>query len=351
MTTKQMVFNDNYWGPHREGAPQLYVRANTQTKPAPLTYSHSIGRGEQTGQGFRYPVAMAINPRTGCMYVANRSYEYRIELKRITMCTVDEEFLGQFSTGGTGDGDIFWPRGIAVDRDDKVYLSDEWLQRISIWTGEGEYLGKWGTPGSGDGQINRPAGIAFDSQDNLLVVDGSNHRIQKFTKDGRFLGKWGSFGRGDGQLNYPWGVEIDSQDNVFIADWRNDRIQKFSPEGDFLMKFGSSGDGDGQFKRPSGVAVDRDGDIYVSDWGNDRLQMFDSHGNHIYTFLGDATLSKWGVAKLDANNYMWKEREVAWGLEREKFFEHPIAVEVDPQGRILALEPYRTRIQVYTKNK
>jgi hypothetical protein len=79
--------------------------------------------------------------------------------------------------------------------------------------------------------------------------------------------------------------------------------------------------------------------------------MFDSSGNHIYTFLGDATLSKWGVAKLDANAYMWKEREAAWGLEREKFFEHPIAVEVDPQGRILALEPYRTRIQVYTKTR
>src|SRR5215471_10654976 len=304
MSTQRMVFNDNYWGPPRERLPELRLRASTQTKVSPLTYSHTVGRGEQTGQGFRYPVALAVNPRTGLMYVANRSYEYRIELKRMTICTVDEQFVGQFSTGGFGDGQIFWPRGLAIDQEDKVYLSDEWLQRISIWSGDGDYLGKWGTAGSGAGELNRPAGIAFDSQDNLFVVDGSNHRIQKFTKEGKFLAQWGSFGSGDGQFNFPWGIEIDSHDNVYVADW-----------------------------------------------GNDRLQMFDSGGNHLYTFLGEGTLSQWGIGKLDANNYMWNERQGAWGLEREKYFEHPIAVDVDPEGRILVLEPYRTRIQVYTKNR
>jgi DNA-binding beta-propeller fold protein YncE len=361
MSTQQMVFNDNYWGPARENPPELQenpgrnreptVRINTQTIASPLTYSHTIGRGEQTGQGFRYPVDLKVNPRDGTMYVANRSYEYRIELKRITMLTVDEEFLGQFATGGQRDGDIFGPRSFAIDREDNVYLTDELLQRVSIWSHDGEYLGKWGAEGSGDGEFNRPAGIAFDSQDNLFLADASNHRIQKFTKDGQFLAKWGSLGDGDGQLNQPWGIEIDSDDNIYVADWRNDRIQKFSPEGDFLMKLGGSGSENGQLNRPTGVAVDKDGDIYVTDWANDRLQMFDSAGNHIYTFLGEATLSKWGVAKLDSNDYMWKEREVGWGLEREKYFWHPIAVEIDPEGRILVLEPFRTRIQVYTKNK
>src|SRR5262249_33100011 len=132
MSTQRIVFNDNYWGPPRDRLPELRLRTSTQTQASPLTYSHTIRRGEQTGQGFRYPVAMVVNPRTGLMYVANRSYEYRIELKRISICTVDEHFVGQFSTGGFGDGQIFWPRGLAIDQEDKVYLSDEWLQRISI---------------------------------------------------------------------------------------------------------------------------------------------------------------------------------------------------------------------------
>src|SRR5712691_668273 len=102
-STQRMVFNDNYWGPPRERLPELQRRTNTQTQASPLTYSHTIGRGEQTGQGFRYPVALVVNPRTGLMYVANRSYEYRIELKFIMFCWVDEQFVSQCSTGGFGD--------------------------------------------------------------------------------------------------------------------------------------------------------------------------------------------------------------------------------------------------------
>jgi quercetin dioxygenase-like cupin family protein/sugar lactone lactonase YvrE len=354
MTTQEVVFNNNAWGPLRQRPPgsDVYSRnTSPQKRVSPLTYSHTIGRTEDVGGGFRHPVAFVVNPRTRDMYVVNRGYsEYRNDSRRIIICTVDEEFITQFASGGSGDGEFFWPRGVAIDKEDNIYVSDEWLQRISIWSKDGDYVGKWGTEGSGDGEINRPAGIAFDSQDNLFVVDASNHRIQKFTKDGVFLAKWGSFGSGDGQFNLPWGIEIDAKDNVYVADWRNDRIQKFSPEGDLLMKFGSSGSDDGQLSRPSGVAVDEDGDIYVADWGNDRLQMFDPDGNHMYTFLGEATMSKWGVTKLDANSFMWRERETAWGLEREKYFYHPNAVEIDPDGRILVSEPQRSRIQVYTKN-
>src|SRR5262249_32581284 len=96
-STQRMVFNDNYWGQPRERRPELKLKPNMQTKASPLTSSHTIGRGEQTGQGFRYPVALAINPRTGLLYVANRSYEYRLELKRITICTVDAQNVSQFS--------------------------------------------------------------------------------------------------------------------------------------------------------------------------------------------------------------------------------------------------------------
>ena len=40
-----------------------------------LQYSHSMGRGEFAGPGFRNPVAMARGA-DDLMYVVNRSYEY-----------------------------------------------------------------------------------------------------------------------------------------------------------------------------------------------------------------------------------------------------------------------------------
>ena len=320
-------------------------------------YSHTIGRGEFTGPGFRAPVAMARGDGDR-IYVVNRSFEFRPDGKRITICTVGEEYIGEFAKiptlrgeleGPTPDGGLAWPTDITLDREGKVYVADEWLNSISIFTRNGEWIGKWGTPGHAEGEMDGPSGMAFDHDDNLFIVDSKNHRIQKFTKDGKFLLQWGREGHGHGEFNLPWGINIDRKGDVYVADWRNDRIQKFGPDGQFLMKLGSSGTGEGQFSRPTSVAADNEGIIYVADWGNDRIQVFDAHGQFITKFSGDATMSKWGKQKLDANPGMWKEREVADGLGREKLFWGPIAVEIDGQGRIFVVETPRSRIQVYRK--
>jgi len=323
-----------------------------------IQYGYTIGRGEQFGPGFSTPV-FAARGEGDLLYVLCRASEYRPEGTRITVCTVDEEYGTTFARGvpnqgphefSFDDGSLVWPTAIAFDKDWNVYVSDEWLHRISVFTKDGDYISKWQErPGPGDGEFNRPAGLAFDADDNVYVVDSGNDRIQKFTKDGRFLAKWGTTGSGDGQFNMPWGIDLDSEGNVYIADWRNDRIQKFSPDGRFLMKCGRSGSGEGELNRPSGVAVDNDGVIYVADWLNDRLQVFDPDGNFVTARTGDATISKWGKEKLDANAEMWGERQRAYGLEREKDFWGPTGVCVDDQDRIFVCESPRNRLQVYQK--
>lgn len=323
-----------------------------------LQYSHTIGRGEQFGPGFTQPIFVGRG-EGDLLYVLCRGSEYRPEGSRITACTVDEEYVNVFARGvpqqgphefNFDDGSLVWPTSLAFDRDWNIYVSDEWLNRISIFSKDGDYLGKWEErPGSGDGELNRPSGLAMNAQEEVYVVDCGNHRIQKFTKDGKFLMQWGSMGSGDGEFDMPWGIDLDREGNVYVADWRNDRIQKFSPDGRFLMKFGSSGTGEGEFNRPSGIAVDQDGIIYVVDWLNDRLQVFDAQGDFVTLRTGDATVSKWGKDKLDANAEMWQERQRAYGLEREKLFWGPTGVAVDDDNRIFVCESARNRIQVYRK--
>ena len=334
------------------------MTTETQTLTVTLQYDKTIGRAEFSGPGFRNPVAMARG-EDDTMYVVSRSYDYRPDGKRITICTVDEDYIGEFARGvtttGEGeatsiDGAIIWPTAIALDSEGKVYVADEALDRISIFTKDGEFITKWERPGSADGEWDKPSGLAFDRDDNLYLVDSGNHRVQKLTKDGEFISKWGQQGAGDGEFNMPWGIGIDKNGNVYIADWRNDRIQKFTGDGEFLMKFGSTGSGEGEFNRPTDVAVDQDGDIYVADWNNDRLQVFDSEGNYLTSTTGEASLSKWGTNKLDGGNpEMWHERSIAQGLDREKHFWGPVAVEVDDQGRIFVVESARSRIQIFHK--
>ena len=312
-------------------------------------YDRTLGRGDFSGAGFRNPGDLALGPE-GRIYVLSRGWEYRTDTVRVTMMTLDEDFLGQFSQGGEEDGEFVSATCIALDSVQNLYVTDEWLNRISIFDKDGEFLHKWGVPGSGDGQLNKPAGIELDNEDNLYVVDSANNRVQKFTKDGKYLAKWGEAGSGEGQFNLPWGVTIDEKGDVYVADWRNDRVQKFTADGRFLAEFGSLGNLVGQFNHPTDVAVDKDGDIYVADWGNDRVQVLTPDGRHITTFTGDAGLSKWAQEKLNANPDMVKQRAMMRDLEPERRLWRPKAVAVDDQGRIVIVDSNRDRLQVYQKD-
>ncbi len=326
----------------------------TQTLGVTYKYSHTVGRGEASGTGFSYPVAMARG-EDDLMYVLCRSYEGRPDSMRITMCTIGEEYVGEFAKGAPARNEapypdaMVWPTGIALDQEGRVYVVDDWLNNVRIFSGDGESVGSWGTTGSGAGELKGPSGICFDGDGNVLIVDSGNNRVQKFTGDGKYISQFGSGGSGDGEFNMAWGITVDNAGNIYVADWRNDRIQKFSADGQYLRQYGSSGNGDGQLSRPTDVAVDADGIVYVCDWGNDRVQVFDPDGGFLTGMVGDSEVSKWGQAKLDANPDMWLEREIAQGLDREKLFWGPMGIEVDEEGRVFVVESSRNRIQVYRK--
>ena len=312
-------------------------------------YDLTIGRSEYSGSGFRHGADLALSP-DGSIYVPNRSHEWRPSGVRVTMLNIHQEYTGQFSQFGEGDGDIYWPSSIALDSSQNVYIADEWLNRISIFDKDGSFLDKWGVAGSRDGEIKKPAGIRFDKEDNMYLVDSGNNRVQKFTKDGKFLAKWGEAGTGEGQFNLPWGLTIDKTGDIYVADWRNDRIQKFTADGQYLAEFGSSGSGVGEFNRPTGVAVDKDGDIYVADWRNDRVQVLTPDGRHITTFTGDAGISKWGAEKLNANPDMLRMRGLLRDLSEQEKFWRPKAIAVDGEGRVIILDGGRDRLQIYRKD-
>jgi len=318
-----------------------------------FSYDHSIGRGEFAGTGFRNPVDLALGADE-VVYVVNRSYESRPDGVRISVCTLREDLIREFGSYGEKDGQFVWPTAIALDRNEQIFVADEWLNRISIFSKDGKFVGAWGKTGSGNGELNGPSGLAIDRGDVMFLVDSRNHRVQKFTLDGRCLGQFGRFGSGAGEFNLPWGIALDKDGLVYMTDWRNDRIQKFTPDGQWLATFGRSGTGVGQFKRPTGVCVDKDGEIYVADWQNDRVQILAPGGRFITALYGDNQLSKWAKEKLQSNPDMIHQRALAVAHDRgtfEKSFSHPCAVRVDDQYRIAVLDSTRNRIQVYTKSK
>ena len=262
-------------------------------------FSHAVGRGAISGEGFR--LCCRLSPGEGdTIYAVNRGWEQIMNVPwnktqlgtRVGKFTIgpvpgDEEAVKDFSRPGDAPGEMIWPAGIALDSQENVYVTDEWLNRVSVFDKDGTFLRCWGSPGSGDGEFDGPSGIAIDQQDVLYIVDSRNHRVQKFTKDGEFLTTWGSLGSAEGQFNSPWGITIDQQGDVYVADHKNHRVQKFTPDGAFIMQFGRGyGTGKGQLNRPSDVAVDSEGDVYVCDWANHRVQVFGPDGKVVTSLYG-----------------------------------------------------------------
>lgn len=61
----------------------------------------------------------------------------------------------------------------------------------------------------GGKEFKAPSGLAIDKNDNVYVCEIGNDRIQVFDKDGNFLGAWGREGSGDGELGNLHGVIVD----------------------------------------------------------------------------------------------------------------------------------------------
>ena len=131
----------------------------TEISHISVQYSKTIGRGEQFGPGFNYPVYVARG-KEGVMYVLCRGSEFRPEGVRVTVCTTDEEYISTFARGvnyqgphefNQDDGSLVWPTSIALDSQENLFISDEWLNRISSFSKDGDFLGKWEEKtGSGD---------------------------------------------------------------------------------------------------------------------------------------------------------------------------------------------------------
>ena len=336
----------------------MTTKTGTETN---VNYVDTVGFGADVGgRGFHLPVDLSVRS-DGRVFVINRSPMHRRGI-RVGICDVAHGWYGEFGSDGKGDGQFTSPTAITHGPDDRVYVADEELNRITVYTPDGEYESKWGEVGSAPGQIHGPSALKFTAEGDLLVVDHQNNRIQRMSPNGKYISSWGKPGFGEGEFNLPWGLDLDASGNVYVADWRNDRVQRFSPDGEFIDMFGVHGNGDNQFNRPSDVAVDDDGFIYVADWVNQRVQVFDAGWNFQASLRGQATVSPWAQEYLEANADELDARsrfnpyievdtddphEVSARVEA--FFWDPIAVEIDPVGRLIVADSLRHRLQVYKR--
>jgi peptidylamidoglycolate lyase len=151
----------------------------------------------------------------------------------------------------------------------------------------------------GAGRFQIPHGLALDRDDNIWVTDVGLHQVFKFSPQGELLLTLGEAGRADGDRSHfdgPTDVAVGADGAIYVADgYGNARVVKFSPEGAYLMQWGGRGSAPGQFDVPHGIAIDGRGQVYIADRGNARIQVFDGAGRFLREISGPGIGRPWAV--------------------------------------------------------
>jgi len=147
------------------------------------------------------------------------------------------------------------------------YVSDGYgNSRVVEFDQNGDWVRQWGTHGTGDGQFNLPHSVTVDSKGLVYVADRANSRMQVFDSNGKFLAKWTDVGQ-------PWGVYYVAKENaIYMCDGMYCRISKLSLDGKVLGVLSSWGKAPGRLDFAHEIAVDSEGSIYVAEIKNLRVQ-------------------------------------------------------------------------------
>jgi sugar lactone lactonase YvrE len=143
--------------------------------------------------------------------------------------------------GAAGDARFFYPTALAIDGAGTVYVADTFNHCIRvIKSGQvGTFAGVPNSLGKDDGaaasaRFFKPRGVAVDAQGTVYVSDTENHRV-RMVKGGQVTTiAGGSPGFKDGaasaaRFDWPWGLTVDAKGTIYVADSENHRVRVVVP--------------------------------------------------------------------------------------------------------------------------
>ena len=146
--------------------------------------------------------------------------------------------------GQTPEGTFYWPRDVAVNGSNYIFVADTQNSRGQIFFPNGTFHKVFGFPGNNrnDGSLNQPFGLTISDENLIFVTDTFTNVVKVYSKGGDHLSTLFNPGTGDGLLYYPSGIAFNgtsSPSEYFVADTFNNRLQVFNHTSDpaFNNKF------------------------------------------------------------------------------------------------------------------
>lgn len=207
-------------------------------------------------------------------------------------------------------------RGVAIDGQDNVYVSDPEGHRVRIIDSTNGLIatiagtgvaGFGGDGGAGtDGQLNTPEGIAFDNtQKRVIIPETGNQRVRSIRLLSGLIESIAGTGTngntGDGgqalmaDLSQPFASAAHPDGSIYFSAQGSHTIRRIDPSGSISTVAGNGasgfgGDGglavDAMLSSPNGLAFDEFANLFIADGGNHRIRRVDAQTAIITTFAG-----------------------------------------------------------------
>ena len=197
-------------------------------------YRHALG-SLKGGEGFfKRPTGIAVDSAERKIYVSDtlRDKIYVSDTLRDKIYVLDMQghVMQTIGKHGSGGGEFYYPTELHLDGGNLLVV-DAMNFRVQWFGRSGNAEGMMGQIGDSPGQLFRPKGVAVDSEDHLYIVDGLAGMVQVFDREGRLLYFFGKRGVRLGEFQLPSGLFIDHDDRVFVVDSFNRRVQVFRYHG------------------------------------------------------------------------------------------------------------------------
>ncbi len=181
--------------------------------------------GPATSAKLNLPYGLAVDAN-GYLYIADFNNN---RIRRVSPAGAIQTYAGRNGQGSSGDGgpatsaQMLSPRNVALDSAGNLYISEFGANRVRKVTPQGVISTVAGTGIAGFGgdggfataaQLAFPAGLAIDRNDNLYIADSQNQRIRQVVAGGRIATVLG--GTTNITLLTPFAVAVDPARRRFV---------------------------------------------------------------------------------------------------------------------------------------